>query len=79
VRVVAVNPGLVLTDRLEELLRKAAEDRYGNAERWDDLVPTDPPPARPEQIADVVAFLASDRAGHVSGTTLNVDGGANGL
>lgn len=78
IRVVAVNPGLVLTDRMEELLRKAAVDRYGNAERWDELIPTDPPPGTPDQIADVVAFLASDRASHISGTTINVDGGAAG-
>jgi 3-oxoacyl-[acyl-carrier protein] reductase len=31
---------------------------------------------RPEEVADVVAFLASDRAGHISGTTIPVDGGA---
>jgi len=29
----------------------------------------------PEFAASVVAFLASDRASHVSGTTVNVDGG----
>ena len=79
VRVIAVNPGMTLTDRLEELLRHRAETRYGNPERWDDLVPTDPPPGTPEQIADVVVFLASERASHISGTTVNVDGGANGL
>lgn len=79
VRVVAVNPGLILTDRMEDLLRSAAEERYGNPERWDDLIPTDPPPGTPEQVADVVAFLASERASHISGTTLTVDGGAIGL
>lgn len=78
VRVVAVNPGLIMTDRLEELLRVAAADRYDNPERWDELVPTDPPPGTPEQVADVVTFLASDRANHISGTVVNVDGGANG-
>ena len=78
IRVVAVNPGLILTDRMEELLRQAATDRYDNPERWDELVPTDPGPGTPEQVADVVAFLASDRASHISGTTINVDGGAAG-
>jgi len=29
----------------------------------------------PEEIANMVAFLASDEASHVSGTTVNVDGG----
>jgi NAD(P)-dependent dehydrogenase (short-subunit alcohol dehydrogenase family) len=78
VRVVGVNPGLTVTGRMEALLRAQALQRLGDPQRWTELVPTDPPPARPEQIADVVIFLASDRAAHVSGTTVTVDGGANG-
>lgn len=77
VRVVAVNPGLIMTDRLEDLLRVAAEERYGNEERWDDLVPTDPPPGTAAQVADLVAFLASDRASHINATAITVDGGAS--
>ncbi len=79
IRVVAVNPGLIVTDRMEELLRSRAEERYGNAARWEEMVPTDPGPGSVEQVADVVAFLASDRASHVTGTTINVDGGASGF
>ena len=30
---------------------------------------------KPEEVANMVAFLASDEASHVSGTTVNVDGG----
>ena len=78
VRVVGVNPGLTLTNRLEDLLRESAERKLGNADRWEELIPTDPAPATAEQVADVVLFLASERAGHVSGTTITVDGGASG-
>ncbi|WP_420451849.1 short-chain dehydrogenase/reductase [Ilumatobacter sp.] len=77
VRVVGVNPGLVVTDRMIDLLRASAQERFRDPERWEELVPSDPAPGRPEQIADVVAFLASPRAGHVSGTTLTLDGGAS--
>jgi NAD(P)-dependent dehydrogenase (short-subunit alcohol dehydrogenase family) len=77
VRVVGVNPGLVATDRMEELLRGKATERYGNPERWEELIPADPPPGTVDQIASVVAFLASEQASHVSGTTVTVDGGAS--
>lgn len=77
VRVVAVNPGLIDTERMEELLRVRAEERFGNAARWEELVPLDPGPGTVEQVADVVTFLASERASHVSGTTVTVDGGAS--
>ena len=75
VRVVGVNPGLTLTDRLETLLRQRAATTLNDPDRWEELIPTDPPPATARQIADVVIFLASERAAQISGTTIAVDGG----
>jgi NAD(P)-dependent dehydrogenase (short-subunit alcohol dehydrogenase family) len=77
VRVVGINPGMTVTARLETLLRDSAERKLGNPDRWEELIPTDPAAATAEQVADVAVFLASERAGHISGTTITVDGGAS--
>ncbi len=77
VRVVAVNPGLIITDRMGDMLRRQAIDELGDESRWEQLIPADPAPGTVEQVADVVAFLASDRASHVSGTSVTIDGGAS--
>ena len=77
VRVVGVNPGLIITDRMGDLLRRRAIDELSDESRWEELIPADPAPGTVEQVADVVAFLASDRASHVSGTSITIDGGAS--
>ena len=63
----AVAPGFIDTDmtrelseeQTESLLSKIPLSRYG----------------KPEEIASVVAFLASDQAGYISGETVHVNGG----
>jgi len=34
-------------------------------------------PGRPEELGDVIAFLLSERAGYLTGATINVDGGTD--
>lgn len=68
IRVNAVAPGTVATERFRAL-RSPEETR-----RLAESVPLGRV-AEPEEIADVVLFLASDAAGYVTGATLDVNGG----
>jgi 3-oxoacyl-[acyl-carrier protein] reductase len=77
VRVVGVNPGLIHTERLEELMRAGAERRFGDAERWTELLDQRYPPGHVDHIAAAVAFLASDRSGNTTGTIVTIDGGSS--
>jgi 3-oxoacyl-[acyl-carrier protein] reductase len=67
IRVNAVAPGLVRT----EMVAKTWEERK---ERYLQNIPIRRI-AEPGEIADVVTFLASDRAGYITGATIDASGG----
>lgn len=71
-------PGFTLTDRLDQL-SKAMAEREGTTpdevfRRWTSQIPTGRL-GTPEEFADVVAFVVSERAGYVTGASVQVDGG----
>lgn len=77
VRIVAVNPGLTNTGRVQEGVRAQARlqgiSEADALQRIIDAIPVGRL-AEPEEIAQVVAFLASPRASYVTGVTLSMDG-----
>ena len=77
VRVVGVNPGPVATDRLVRMMRRRALDLLGDEERWQEMVAGLPGgrATQPEEVADLLIFLASPRAASISGTIVTIDGG----
>lgn len=70
VRCVAVSPGYVSTDLVKENMRRGAFDE-ADIERRTPLGRL----ATPEEIARVVAFVASDAASYMTGSEVLVDGG----
>jgi NAD(P)-dependent dehydrogenase (short-subunit alcohol dehydrogenase family) len=77
VRVLGVSPGWVETEKSKRGLRRRAQVELGDAERWPELTRHWPRGflIRPQEIGDVVAFTASERAGAMSGVIVTVDAG----
>jgi 3-oxoacyl-[acyl-carrier protein] reductase len=76
-----VLPGATATGRLEAIINnKVARTGHSQDEVAQEMI--DEIPARrfgrPEEIAAVIAFLASPSAGYVNGTSIPVDGGRTG-
>ena len=77
VRVLTVNPGGTETARAVTLAKTRAEQQFGDAERWRETMTNLPLGrlAKPEEVADLIVFLASERASYINATVITIDGG----
>ena len=81
IRVVAVNPGLTTTERMEEAIEVWAADAGMSVEQFRNSYLSERVPLRrftkPEEVAEAIAYLCSDAAGPTTGSALQLDGGAS--
>jgi NAD(P)-dependent dehydrogenase (short-subunit alcohol dehydrogenase family) len=77
VRVPGVNPGPVETDRIKTIMRQKAIADFGDESRANEYYAHWPMGrfAQPEEVADLIVFLASERASYISGTIVTIAGG----
>nr|WP_126629947.1 SDR family oxidoreductase [Dictyobacter alpinus] len=82
IRVNSVAPGMIETDAASRLIMRLANEagtNYNTARQklMDDALGGIPlnRPARPEEIADLIAFLVSERASYITGSEYVIDGG----
>jgi NAD(P)-dependent dehydrogenase (short-subunit alcohol dehydrogenase family) len=81
IRVVRVSPGWVETEAAVGLVNEIARERGTDAEGGKKIIMDSlggiplGRPAQPQEVADLVAFLVSDKAGAITGTEYVIDGG----
>ena len=77
VRIVGINPGPILTERLKVFLQSRAKAQFGDPEKWPALLESLPfgRAGKPEEVAAMAALLVSDLSGYTSGTIVTIDGG----
>lgn len=79
VRINAINPGQTAGERVKEFLALESKSRgVAESKVLEDIEARIPLGrlARPEDIADLAVFLASDKAAYLTGAIISMDGGA---
>jgi len=81
IRVLIVSPGFIETDAATRMIQRMADkdksDYTAARQKLMDMLGGIPlgRPNRPEEVAELVAFAASDRASAITGTEIVIDGG----
>tara|TARA_R110000868_G_scaffold359524_1_gene621417 strand:- start:83 stop:901 length:819 start_codon:yes stop_codon:yes gene_type:complete len=81
VRVVRVSPGWIETEASIDLATRLASEHGGDIEVGKTMIRDSlggipiGRPSKPEEVANLIAFLASDRAGTITGAEYVIDGG----
>ena len=78
VRVVGIAPGATMTDRIVTLSKTRAKLKFGDESRWEEMMSglSLGRAGKPKEVADLAVFCASPRGGYLSGSTLDLDAGA---
>jgi len=82
IRVLTVSPGFTETDAATRMIERMAEtdktDYTAARQKLMDMLGGIPlgRPNRPDEVAELIAFAASDRASAITGTEIVIDGGA---
>ena len=71
-------PGAVLTDRLKSIYETRAANLGQDVNEYmkeaNESIPMGRP-GKPEEMGDLIAFIASERAGYITGASIPLDGG----
>lgn len=79
VRVFGINPAATMTDRIIEMSKTRAQVRFGDSDRWEELLRGENLPfgriKKPEEVGALAAMLCAPQVQYLSGTVIDMDGG----